>query len=148
MRAAARADNPSEQSDIRAVEGAELLAAGKMAEARTTLTAAYKGDVVTEMLLARALSATGDDAGALEHWDAVISRFGYGLEGQFDVQMAPAERAKVLERLGRTNEAIQALRALTRRYPVREGEPEPLALVEARARLRRYEQTPKPIEQR
>ena len=139
--APARADNPSEQADIRTVEGAELLAAGKMIEARTVLTSALKdGDVVTEMLLARALSATGDDAGALKHWDVITTRFGYGLEGQFDVQMAQVERAKVLERLGRTSEAIEALRALVSKYPVRGAEPDPTALADARLRLRRQEQ--------
>ena len=141
MRAAAREDNADEKSVILTIEGAELLAAGRAAEARTALSAALPhGNAVTEVLLARALSAAGDDPGALRHWDVITSQFVYGKEGQFDVQMAQYERAQVLERLGRTNEAIAALRALTRRYPVRGGEAEPLALVEARQRLRRYEQ--------
>lgn len=145
MRAAAREVNAAEQSVILAVEGASLLAAGRSAEARTTLSEALKKDstegIMKRILLARALSATGDDAGALKQWDVVTKRSDFGSEGQFDAQTAQAERAKVLERLGRTDEAIAALRDLTREYPVRVGEAEPLVLVEARARLRRYEQS-------
>ena len=143
MRAAARADNDAEQSVILAVEGATLLASGRASEARTALGAAFQKDsttyVTTQMLLARALSATGDDAGALRRWDVVTSMFPYGKEGQFEAQVAQSERAQVLERLGRTAQAIEVLRTLTRQYPAPGGDPEPLALVDARQRLRRYE---------
>lgn len=145
MRAAARAENDAEQSVILAVEGAALLAAGRAAEARTALSAAFQKDsttyLKTEMLLAQSLSATGDDLGALRHWDKIVSEFIYGWEGQFEAQMAQAERAQALERLGRTDQAIEALRALIRQYPAHTGSgPEPVALVNARKRLRLYEQ--------
>lgn len=143
MRAAARDDNDVEQSVILAVEGADLLAAGRAAEARKALTAAFQKDSTTypstQMLLARALSATGDDTAALARWNAIVSNFYFGQEGQFDAQMAQAERAQVLERLGRTEEAIEVLRALVGRYPAPGSAPEPLALTEARRRLQLYE---------
>ena len=77
---------------------------------------------------------------ALKLLDAISSRFVYGIEGQFDAQMIQHERALVLERLGRPQEAIAALRALAIRYPVRASDMEPLALVDARQRLQRYDQ--------
>lgn len=141
MRAVARGVNAEEKAAILTIKGAELLAAGRVAEARTALSAALPhGNAVTQMLLARALAAEGNDSGALKLLDAISSQFSYGVEGQFDVQMIHYERALVLERLGRPNEAIAALRALTGRYPVRVGDTEPLALVDARQRLQRYDQ--------
>ena len=103
------------------------------------LTAASNGDVTTEMLLARALR-DGRRRGRSQALGRDPPEVVYGVEGRFDVQMVQAERAQMLERLGRTEQAIEALRALTNRYPVRGGDVEPLALVDARQRLRRYEQ--------
>lgn len=142
MRSAARPEHGGEQAAILTVEGARHLAAGRANEALTALRSAFVRDSTSTQsrtLLARALSATGDDAGAAASWNRLAMQYDFGVEGQFDWQFAKYEEARALERLGRLEQAIEAYRSLVAAYPVGASEFEAPTLRDARARLRKLE---------
>lgn len=142
MRAASRPEHSAEQVALLTVEGALHLAAGRAAPARTALEAAFVRDSSnpqTGMLLARALAAAGADSAAAELLTRTQAVFHFGVEGQFDGQFALYERGRALERLGRTEEAVEAYRRVIDRYPVGSTDAEPLALKDARQRLKGIE---------
>jgi DNA-binding SARP family transcriptional activator/TolB-like protein len=137
MRAAARPSFLEEQAAILAVEGALAIAEGRFADAVAKLEAATARDSVTlgtRIWLARARAAAGDLEGALAQWEKIGRSFEFGYEGQFDWQFASYERAVLLERLGRTEQATTAYREFLRQYPESNGR-EPVALPTARRRL-------------
>ena len=141
MRTMARVENDAEQAVLLAVQAGIDLAEGRTAPALAALRTGFvrdTGNPQVEALLARALEASGDDASALAQWEHLSSRFVFGLEGQFEWQFADYERGRLLERLGRTEQAEAAYRALVARYPTRRPD-EPVVMREARARLERLE---------
>lgn len=142
MRALARPEHDAEQAALAFVDGAIELAAGNGVRAQEIIEGGFRRDSTNlqgRILRARALEASGSDSAALLAWDAVASVFEFGGEGQFEWQFVDAERARLLERLGRPDEASTALRRLVARYPSRANAIEPVVLSEARARLRRLE---------
>ena len=142
MRASARPEHNAEQSSILTVEGAMHLASGRAADALRALRSAVArggSSPQANILLARALSAGADDEAAADRWEQVVSRYGFGVEGQFDWQFAPYQLARVLERLGRTERSIESYRRLVAAFPVGTSQFEPPLLLDARNRLRRLE---------
>ena len=142
MRASARPEHNAEQASILTVEGAMHLASGRAADALRALRSAVAREGSSSqanILLARALSAGADDEAAADRWEQVVSRYGFGVEGQFDWQFAPYELARVHERLGRTERSIESYRRLVAAFPVGASEFEPPLLRDARDRLRRLE---------
>ena len=114
----------------------------RRAEARTALEAAFVRDSTNAqsgMLLSRAFAVTGEDSAAAEVWARTGARFHFGVEDQFDWQLASYERAKALERMGREELAIEEYRRLIGRNSGGTTAAEPPALVDARARLQRLE---------
>ncbi|MBX7120035.1 MAG: hypothetical protein K1X31_13665 [Gemmatimonadaceae bacterium] len=144
MRAISRPEHDGEQAALGGVEGAIALAEGRADEAFRLLDAAFVRDsanVQLRMLRARTLEAVGRDGDAEQAWKRNAEHFEFGLEGQLDWQFSLYERARLLERLGRPEEAAAALRALVARFPS-SAEPDPPTLADARARLRRLEAGP------
>ncbi len=142
MRRVARPENAGERAVILAVEGAQHLAAGRAAAARTALRTAFVEDSLSlqiQVLYARALVAVGEDSAALAAWDQAARTAAFGYEGQFDWQFADYERGRLHERLGRPEEAAAAYRRLVARYPVTAGRTDPREIREARERLTRLE---------
>lgn len=141
MRTMARVENDAEQAVLLAVQAGIDLAEGRTAPALAALRTAFVRDTTNpqvEALLARALEADGDDAAALAQWEHHGERFFLGLEGQFEWQFVDYERGRLLERLGRAEQAEAAYRTLVARFPVRRPD-EPVVMREARARLERLE---------
>lgn len=145
MRELARPEHDAEQGALAYVNGAIDLAAGNAALGREMIESGFRRDSTNaqgRVLRARALEAAGEDALALKAWEAVAAAFEFGAEGQFEWQFADAERGRLLERLGRTDEAVSALRRIVARYPARANVVDPTVLTEARERLRRLESRP------
>lgn len=142
MRRVSRPENAGERAAILAVEGAQHLAAGRASAARTALHTAFVEDSLSlhiQVLYAKALVAAGEDSAALAAWDQAARTAGFGYEGQFDWQFADYERGRLLERLGRPEEAAAAYRRLVARYPVMAGRTDPREIRDARERLSRLE---------
>jgi len=142
MRALARPEHDAEQAALSFVDGAVELASGNAALAHERIVAGVRRDSTNaqgRILLARSFEADGQDAAALAAWDAVAATNEYGAEGQFEWQFADAERGRLLERIGRRDDAVNALRQLVARFPARAGALEPPILSDARDRLRRLE---------
>lgn len=140
MRQAARPEYAAEQSVIRAVEGALLLARGRADEAVEVLRSAIATDstrLLSRIAYARALAAAGEDSAADAWWSRIGGSLEYGLEGQFEWQFADYERGLSLERLGKWERALTLYRRQLERQPQAPGEPEPLALRDTRARVQR-----------
>lgn len=144
MREMSRVDNDAEQAVILAVQGAIALTAGQATDALEALRSAVSRDplnVQLRPLLARAAEAAGNDEEALALWTELGRGQHWGAEGQFEWQFADFERARILERLGRTEQAEAALRALLARYPAADPQ-EPTLLRDARTRLARLQRRP------
>jgi len=140
MRQAARPEYAAEQSVIRAVEGALLLARGRANEAVEVLRSAIAIDstrLLSRIAYARALAAAGQDSTADVWWSRIGASLEYGLEGQFEWQFVDYERGLSLERLGKWERALTLYRRQLERQPQAPGEPEPLALRDTRARVER-----------
>ena len=140
MRTISRAEHVGEQVAILTVEGAAHLAAGRAAEARTTLETAFKRDPTSNqlpMLLARARAATGADSAAADLWARAAREFVFGFEGQFDWQFAWYELGLVQERMGRREEALASYRRAVAPYAgiATGGGRVPPALTAARERI-------------
>ncbi len=142
MRGIARPEHDAEQAALAVVEGSIELAAGNQSLAFERIESGFRRDASNlggSLIRARALEAAGQDADALQAWTDAAAGFEFGNEGQFEWQFADAERARLLERLKRPDEAVDALRRLVARYPARPGALEPVTLRDARERLRRLE---------
>ncbi|MBL8996094.1 MAG: hypothetical protein JNL44_02160 [Gemmatimonadetes bacterium] len=142
MRAMSRPENDAEQAVLLEVDGAIRLAGGDVAGARERLERAFvrdSGNSQIAVLRAHALSAAGADSAALVAWQRIGQSFEFGIEGQFDWQFADYERARILERLGRTEAAEEALRRIVGRFPSHAVDVEPPVLRDTRARLERLE---------
>ncbi len=142
MRAIARPEHDEEQSMLSLVDGAIAIESGRADQALEQIESSLRRDprnLHARLLLARALEGIGRDSAALETWQGIEQSFTFGLEGQFDWQFAQAERARLLERLGRADSAVSVLRGLVARYPSRPGLVEPMIMRESRERLRRLE---------
>ena len=144
MRTSARPQFAAEQAAVLSVEGALALAAGRTGEARTALSSAFLRDSTvpqTRALYARAVAAAGEDSASVALWGQIERRFEFGIEGQYEWQFAAYERGIVLERMGRTEQAMAEYRGLIGRYPVVGAGAEPPALRDARRRLNRLERS-------
>lgn len=141
MRASARPTFAAEQAAILSVEGALALADGRPTESVAALRAAALRDssyFQSRMLLARAMAAAGDDSAAAALWAGIDERYNFGLEGQFDWELALYERGLLLERMGQVELATTAYRRLLERFPTNVTS-EPPALTDARRRLTHLE---------